>query len=116
MTTTQAAIIIRKSILEAARAAGLKPSFVHNPHRHHLAALAARNHAIKIAYARGVHAQALADGFARASRTIRNAIARCPAPGECLRCGCTDPAECSDRCGSASAVREAADVDAASLV
>jgi len=116
MTTTQAAIIIRESIREAAKAAGLKPSTVHDPHCHDFAAVAARNHAIRLAYAQGVHPEALADGFVRSPRTIRDAIARLPAPGECLRCGCTDPAECRDRCGLFPDAREFADVDAASLV
>ena len=116
MTTTQVAFIIRECIREAAKAAGLKPSAVHDPHRHDHAACAARNHAIRLAYAQGIHLHALADGFVRSDRTIRDAIARCPAPGECPRCGCADPAECRDRCGSAPVGREFADVDAASLV
>jgi len=116
MTTNQTAIIIKESIREAAKAAGLKPSIVHNPHRHEFAAVEARNHAIRLAYAQGAHPKALADGFVRSDRTIRDVIARCPAPGECPRCGCTDPAECRDRCGFAPASREFADVDAASLV
>jgi hypothetical protein len=116
MTTNQTAIIIKESIREAAKAAGLKPSAVHDPHLHDYAACAARNHAIRLAYAQGVHPKALADGFVRSDRTIRDAIARCPALGECLRCGCTDPAECRDRCGLFPDIREAADVDAGSLV
>ena len=116
MTTSQSAIIIRESIREAARAAGLKPSRVHNPPRNDFAGVEARNHAIRLAYAQGVHHKALADGFARSGRTIRDAIGLCPAPGECPRCGCTDPAECRDRCGSAQAVREFADIDGTSLV
>lgn len=116
MTTNQAAIIIRESIREAANAAGLKPSRVHNPRHDDFAAVKARNHAIRLAYAQGVHPEALADGFVRSRRTIRDAIARRPAPGECPRCGCTDPAECHDRCGSAPAVREFADIDGTSLV
>lgn len=112
MTTSQSAIIIR----EAAKGAGLEPSRVHNPRHDDFAAVLARNHAIRLAYAQGVHPEALADGFARSGRTIRDAIARCPAPGECPRCGCTDPAECRDRCGSAQAVREFADIDGTSLV
>ena len=116
MTTNQTAIIIKESIREAAKAAGLKPSIVHNPHRHDFAGVDARNHAIRLAYAQGVHPKALADGFVRSDRTIRDALARCPAPGECPRCGCADPTECRDRCGSAPVGREFADVDAASLV
>ena len=116
MTITQAAIIIRESIREAAKAAGLKPSTVHNPNCHDFAAVHARNYAIRLAYAQGVHEDALADGFVRSNRTIRDAIARRPAPSECPRCGCADPAECRDRCGSAPVGREFADVDAASLV
>ena len=116
MTTSQSAIIIRESIREAARAAGLKPSHVHNPLRSDFAGVEARNHAIRLAYAQGVHPKALADGFARSGRTIRDAIGLCPAPGECPRCGCTDPAECRDRCGSAPAVREFTDIDGTSLV
>lgn len=116
MTTSQSAIIIRESIREAARAAGLKPSNVHNPLRNDFAGVDARNHAIRLAYAQGVHPEALADGFARSGRTIRDAIARCPSPGECPRCGCADPAECRDRCGDAPAGREFADIDGASLV
>ena len=116
MTTSQSAIIIRESIREAAKASGCKPSHVHNPLRSDFAGVEARNHAIRLAYAQGVHPEALADGFARSGRTIRDAIARCPAPGECPRCGCADPAECRDRCGSAPAVREFADIDGTSLV
>jgi hypothetical protein len=116
MTTNQSAIIIRECIREAAKAAGLKPSIVHNPHRHDFAGVEARNHAIRLAYAQGVHSDALADGFVRSGRTIRDAIARRAAPGECSRCGCIDPAECRDRCGSAPGARESADIDGASLV
>lgn len=116
MTTNQTAIIIRECIREAAKAAGLKPSIVHNPHRHDFAGVEARNHAIRLACAQGVHSDALADGFVRSGRTIRDAIARRATAGECLRCGCTDPAECRDRCGSAPAVREFADIDGTSLV
>ena len=116
MTTSQSAIIIRESIREAAKAAGLKPSRVHNPLRNDFAGVDARNHAIRLAYAQGVHPKALADGFARSGRTIRDAIARRPAPGECPRCGCADPAECRDRCEDAPAGREFADIDGASLV
>ena len=116
MTTSQSAIIIRESIREAAKAAGCKPSRAHNPRHDDFAGVEACNHAIRLAYAQGVHPEALADGFARSGRTIRDAIARCPAPGECPRCGCTDPAECRDRCGDAPAAREFADIDGASLV
>ena len=116
MTTSQSAIIIRESIRETARAAGLKPSHVHNPSRNDLGAVEARNHAIRLAYAQGVHHKALADGFARSGRTIRGAIARRPVTEECPRCGCTDPDECRDRCGDALAGREFADINGASLV
>lgn len=125
MTTSQSAIIIRESIREAAKAAGLKPSHVHNPlrsyfagvdARSYFAGVEARNHAIRLAYAQGVHPKALADGFVRSGRTIRDAIGLCPAPSECPRCGCADPAECRNRCGSAPAVREFADIDGTSLV
>jgi hypothetical protein len=116
MTTNQAAIIIKEAIREAAKAAGLKPSVVHNPHRHDFAGVEARNHAIRLAYAQGVAADALAEGFVRNGRTIRDALGRRAALGECPRCGCTNPAECRDRCGSAPAVRESADIDGASLV
>jgi hypothetical protein len=116
MTTNQSAIIIRESIREAAKAAGLKPSTVHNPRCDDFAGVAARNHALQLAYRQGVHIDALADGFARSRRTIRDAIARRQAPGECPRCGCTDLAECRDRCGSAPVEREFADVDGTSFV
>ena len=96
MTTNQAAIIIKESILEAAKAAGLKPSIVYNPHHHNFAGVEARNHAIRLAYAQGVAAEVLAEWFVRSGRTIRDAIARRAAPGECPRCGCTNPAECGD--------------------
>ena len=116
MTTNQAAIIIRECIREAAKAAGCKPSRVHNPRHDDFASVEARNHALRLAHRQGVHIDALADGFIRSRRTIRDAIARRPAPGECPRCGCTDPAECRDRCGSAPAVLEFADIDGTSLV
>ena len=116
MTTNQSAIIIRESIREAAKAAGCKPSHVHNPLRSDFAGVEARNHALRLAHRQGVHIDALADGFIRSRRTIRDVIARCPAPGECPRCGCTDPAECRDRCGAAPAGREFADIDGTSLV
>jgi hypothetical protein len=116
MTTRQAAIIIKESIREAAMASGLKPSTVHNPQGSDFAAVEARNHAVRLAYAQGVHADALADGFVRSGRTIRNALARQSAPGECSRCGCTDPVECRERCGFAPAARDFADIDATSLV
>ena len=116
MTTNQAAIIIREAIREAAKAAACKPSRVHNPRHDDFAAVEARNHALRLAHRQGVHIDALADGFIRSRRTIRDVIARCPAPGECPRCGCTDPTECRDRCGAAPAGREFADIDGASLV
>ena len=115
MTTTQAAIIIRESIHEAAKAAGLKPSIVYNPQRHNFAGVEARDHAIRLAHAQGVAAEVLAEWFVRNGCTIRDALARRASPGECLRCGCTDPAECRDRCGSAPAVRDFADIDGTSL-
>ena len=116
MTTKQVAIIIRESIREAAKLAGLKPSHVHNPLPRDFAGVEARNHAIRLAYAQGVSPEALANGFVRTGRTIRGAIGLRPAPAECPRCGCTDPAECHDRCGSAPAGREFADIDGASFV
>lgn len=116
MTTNQTAIIITEAIREAAKAHGCKPSQAHRPQVVDFPALAARNQAVKAAYAQGVDKHDLASAFGRTMQTILSILRRSPAPGECSRCGCTDPAECSDRCGSAPAVREFADIDGASLV
>lgn len=116
MTTNQTAIIIRESIREAAKTHGCKPSAAHRPSIVDSRALAARNQAIKSAYAQGVTKHALADAFGRTMQTILSILRRSPAPGECPRCGCADPAECRDRCGSAPAGREFADIDGTSLV
>ena len=115
MTTNQTAIIIRESIREAARIHVVAPSIAHRPNTNDPQQLAARNHAIRLAYAQGVDKHALAEGFRRTMQTILAVLRRVPAPGECPRCGCTDPAECRDRCGSEPA-RETADLDAMSLV
>jgi hypothetical protein len=70
MTTNQTAIIIRESIREAAKAAGCKPSQVHRPNPNDPKQLAARNHAIRLAYAQGVDKHALAEAFCRTMQTI----------------------------------------------
>lgn len=74
MTTEQTAIVIREAIRRAAKEEGCKPSRVHNPPLGDYIAVAARNKAVWYAYDQGVHLDALADGFMRTRRTIRDAM------------------------------------------
>lgn len=116
MTTRQAAIVIQECIREAARRNGCKPSEAHKPRVIDLVAVRARDQAIRAAYDQGIDKHTLSDAFGRTVQTILTALRRTPAEGECTRCGCTDPAECADRCGATPAPRETADIDGLSLV
>ena len=74
MTTTQAALVIREAIREAAKHVGCKPSEAHDPPYAHRAGIQARNLAIVQAHRQGVPKEFLADAFRRSWETINNVI------------------------------------------
>ena len=74
MTKTQAAIVIREAIKQAARECDVKPSEAFNPPTQHRPAIAARNIAIRLAHDQGLPTHILADAFQRDRKTITNAL------------------------------------------
>lgn len=74
MTTTQAAIVIREAIRDAAREYGCKPSQAHIPHHMDRCALAARAVAVRHAYEQGIDKDALAEAFARSRDSINKIL------------------------------------------
>jgi hypothetical protein len=73
MTKTQAAIVIREAIKQAASECNVKPSEAFNPPTQNRAAIAARNIAI-LAHDQGLPTHILADAFSRDRKTITKAL------------------------------------------
>lgn len=74
MTTTQAALVIREAIREAAKHVGCLPSEAHDPSVANRQAIHARNRALVAAYRQGVPRHTLAAGFKRCIETVNAVI------------------------------------------
>jgi len=74
MTTTQATIIIRESIKQAALECRCKPSDAHRPTQSNKPGIVARNIAIRLAREQAIPVHFLAAAFALSRDTIQKAI------------------------------------------
>ena len=75
MTKTQAAIVIREAIKQAARECGVMASHAHQPPWNNKAATMARNIALRLAHDQGIPTHILAEAFSRDRKTITTALA-----------------------------------------
>lgn len=80
MTKTQAAIIIREALKQAAKECDCRPSEAYQPPIGNKAAMAARSVAMRLAYDQGIPRPVLAEAFGRSVKTI----------GDALRFSCAD--------------------------